>query len=121
MAHFRGVIQGQRGEASRLGSKSSGMTGEVAGWECGVRLTARHELKGDGSNELIDCVYITVDGGNGYGNAGTSLYLGYVENGGVFKPSKELKQFVIDALDDNELDTLAQFGSLSTNSAMARR
>lgn len=33
MAHFRGTIKGQRGEASRLGSKKSGLTVEAASWQ----------------------------------------------------------------------------------------
>jgi hypothetical protein len=36
MAQFRGVIAGQRGEASRLGSKSSGLTVHCNGWNGGV-------------------------------------------------------------------------------------
>ncbi len=32
MAHFRAVIQGQRGEASRLGNGSSGMRAVVQTW-----------------------------------------------------------------------------------------
>ena len=32
MAHFRGVIKGQRGEASRLGSSSSGMMVRLQTW-----------------------------------------------------------------------------------------
>ena len=33
MAHFRGIIQGQRREASRLGTKSSGLIVEAQSWE----------------------------------------------------------------------------------------
>lgn len=42
MAHFRGIISGQRGEASRLGSKKSGLSVEAASWEgkVSVRLFA---------------------------------------------------------------------------------
>jgi len=36
MAHFRAVIQGQRGEASRLGSKATGISANVASWQGGV-------------------------------------------------------------------------------------
>lgn len=38
MARFIGVIQGQRGEASRLGSKKSGIRAEINGWKLGVRV-----------------------------------------------------------------------------------
>lgn len=38
MAHFRAVIQGQRGEASRLGSSRTGIRATVNGWNSGVRV-----------------------------------------------------------------------------------
>lgn len=43
MAHFRGTVQGSRGEASRLGSKSSGMSVVLNGWAVGVHVEATHE------------------------------------------------------------------------------
>lgn len=42
MAQFRGTIQGQRGEVSRLGGKNSGMVAVVNGWHLGVRVYAYH-------------------------------------------------------------------------------
>lgn len=36
MARFRGTIRGQRGEASRLGSPSSGLSAHIAGWQGAV-------------------------------------------------------------------------------------
>lgn len=42
MAQFRGTIAGQRGEASRLGSKNSGLVVTANGWDTGVRVVARH-------------------------------------------------------------------------------
>ncbi len=36
MAHFRGTIQGARGEASRLGGKSSGLQITAASWQGAV-------------------------------------------------------------------------------------
>jgi hypothetical protein len=38
MAQFRAVIQGQKGQASRLGSKKSGIQAEVNGWNIGVEV-----------------------------------------------------------------------------------
>lgn len=32
MSHFYGTVQGNRGEATRCGHKSSGLTTEAAGW-----------------------------------------------------------------------------------------
>lgn len=42
MAQFRGTIHGQRGEASRLGSKSSGLSVTANGWDTGVRVELSH-------------------------------------------------------------------------------
>ncbi|EIZ87110.1 gp62 protein [Methylobacterium sp. GXF4] len=52
MAHFIGTVQGARGEASRLGHKSSGITGYVASWSGGCRSTAYVSAAG------VDCVLI---------------------------------------------------------------
>ena len=43
MAQFRGVLSGQRGQASRLGSKGSGLTVHCDGWNGGVTVHAFHE------------------------------------------------------------------------------
>jgi hypothetical protein len=39
MARFRATIQGQRGEASRLGNGKTGIQGRVNGWHVGVRVS----------------------------------------------------------------------------------
>ena len=54
MGHFRGTLQGQRGEASRLGTKKSGLSVEAASWEGRVRVRLYHM---DGH----DYVYIYLD------------------------------------------------------------
>lgn len=38
MAQFQAIIQGQRGEASRLGSKKSGIDAVVRGWNVGIKV-----------------------------------------------------------------------------------
>ena len=43
MAQFIGTVQGDRGEASRLGNKKSGLTTEYNSWNYGVRVIARRE------------------------------------------------------------------------------
>ena len=43
MAHFRAVIQGQRGEASRLGSKTSGITTRLQTWGWDLEVDATHK------------------------------------------------------------------------------
>lgn len=60
MAQFRAVIRGQRGEASRLGSKNSGIDARINGWTSGVRVAARHE---DG----VDVFDVFATAGSGYG------------------------------------------------------
>lgn len=59
MSHFYGEISGNRGEASRCGSKDSGMDGWVRGWDIGCR--ARCWVGADG----VDRVTIEVTGGSG--------------------------------------------------------
>lgn len=39
MAHFYGTLQGQRGEATRLGTESSGMTVKAASWAGAIKTT----------------------------------------------------------------------------------
>ncbi len=43
MAHFYGSIQGQRGEATRLGSKNSGLRAITAGWTGAISVTLSHK------------------------------------------------------------------------------
>lgn len=62
MARFRGSVKGQRGEASRLGSKSSGLVVHANGWHTGVTvvLTCDPEAIGD-----VDMVQVYLTGGSG--------------------------------------------------------
>jgi hypothetical protein len=66
MAQFMGIVRGQRGEASRLGSKSSGLSVTAASWKGAivVRLYTNHlgvdifevtqeEWKGHGTRRAI--------------------------------------------------------------------
>ncbi len=46
MAQFKGSIQGSRGQASRLGSKVSGLVARVNGWDLGVEVRAIHLKEG---------------------------------------------------------------------------
>ena len=39
MAQFRGWIKGQRGQASRLGSKNSGLAANLASWQGSVTVS----------------------------------------------------------------------------------
>lgn len=38
MAHFRGTVQGNRGEASRIGHPKDGLRTDCNGWTAGVRV-----------------------------------------------------------------------------------
>ena len=61
MARFYAEIQGNRGNATRMGTASSGMTGHIRGWNLGARV----ELDVDpvtGADRLM--VYLTT-GSNG--------------------------------------------------------
>ena len=55
MARFIGYVQGQRGEASRLGSPSSGIEAEARGWNVGVKVTGH--VNGDGADTFA--VFVT--------------------------------------------------------------
>lgn len=43
MSHFYGYLQGARGEATRCGHKSSGLTVKAASWNGSIRVTLSHE------------------------------------------------------------------------------
>jgi hypothetical protein len=47
MAQFRATIVGQRGEASRLGNKKTGLVARVNGWNLGVRVEADYDADFD--------------------------------------------------------------------------
>ncbi len=51
MAHFIGTIKGNKGEASRLGSKDSGMRAVVNGWNFGCEVIISHNKETD-KNEI---------------------------------------------------------------------
>lgn len=70
MAHFRGVVQGSRGEASRNGGKASGLQTTAASWQgaVGVYLYER-----DG----VDCARVCLKPWHGHG-VSRALYDGPV-------------------------------------------
>lgn len=82
MARFMGIVHGNRGQASRLGSKDSGMEVRCNGWDLGVRVVAYAE----GDNDVF-AVYAN-GGSNG---RGFPVMLGTVtagRNGPVFTPDR---------------------------------
>lgn len=62
MAHFRGTLQGQRGEASRLGSAKTGLEAHINGWNKGIEVRAYVDEK-SGEDKFI--VWLT-SGSNGH-------------------------------------------------------
>lgn len=43
MSQFYAEVQGNRGAASRMGTKASGMWAHVRGWHVGVRVSCWHD------------------------------------------------------------------------------
>lgn len=68
MAHFIGYLLGNRGEASRLGTKSSGITASAQGWSIGGRVEVTYDpnsncdivrfYKTNGSSEKVHQVLV---------------------------------------------------------------
>jgi len=61
MAHFYGEVQGNRGGASRCGTKN-GLEVRGAGWNIGATVSLWYD-----KNEKQDKLRIVVDSGNSYG------------------------------------------------------
>lgn len=59
MAHFIGYVQGSRGEASRVGTTSSGMSAIARGWDVGGQVCAYNDDKTG-----MDYVEFSVNGGS---------------------------------------------------------
>ena len=47
MAQFYAEIQGNRGEATRMGSKSSGINGHIRGWHVGAKVSCYYDEESD--------------------------------------------------------------------------
>lgn len=64
MARYRGTVEGNRSEASRLGTIDSGLTTECNGWSLGAKAHIRPQSgNGDG-----DTVSVRITSGSGYNN-----------------------------------------------------
>jgi len=75
MAHFRGTLQGNRGRASRLGTKNGGLCVTAASWEgrVAVRLWYDEETR-------KDCCTVTLEQHHGNGcSPARTLYSGPVD------------------------------------------
>jgi len=47
VSHFYADIQGNRGKATRGGSKESGIQGHIRGWSVGVRVYVKYDKESD--------------------------------------------------------------------------
>ena len=54
MSRFYGSMQGSRGEATRCGTPSSGITAHVRGWEVGVMAEVKVCSKCGGDRVLVE-------------------------------------------------------------------
>ena len=61
MSQFYANIQGSRGEATRMGTKNSGMEGHIRGWGSGGKVVMEHI-------EDKDVCFIYATGGSNYGS-----------------------------------------------------
>lgn len=67
MARFYGSLQGNRGEATRMGTPSSGISGHIRGWNVGGKVSMRDR---DGKDTAV----LTLTGGsNGQWNLGVEI------------------------------------------------
>ena len=62
MAQYRVSVKGQRGGASRLGGKSSGISASIHGWHLGINAYASYDAKTD-----CDSISVRITAGNGHG------------------------------------------------------
>lgn len=81
MAQFRGTVEGNRSQVSRLGHKTSGLATECNAWDVGVSCFADHK---DGK----DVINITITGGSN--RAGLTQILGWVDSEGNICVNHEL-------------------------------
>lgn len=85
MAHFYAKIQGNRGAASRLGSKQSGIGGTISGWNAGVRVDGAIE-------ETTDADEFSIIGTSGSSGRGTSVYIGLFSEKRGFVLSEDIRK-----------------------------
>lgn len=73
MAHFRGSIQGSRGEVSRLAGKNSGLSAYLNSWQGGVHVYL-YERDGE------DFARVQLNSGSGHGGPLVDLYDGPIDS-----------------------------------------
>ena len=83
MAEFYATIQGNRGEASRMGSKASGIEGHIRGWNEGARVSCFVDDQGR------QCVSIRLTGGSNGRKPGKCLGVWYRDEYGEYQQKGE--------------------------------
>lgn len=63
MSRFYGDLQGNRGEATRMGTTSSGIRGHIRGWNIGFSVTCRAIEQGKGG-QIDECIVWQTGGSN---------------------------------------------------------
>jgi len=76
MAQFRGVMQGRKGLVSRLGSKRSGLSAKLNGWNMGVKVELDYD---DEKKQDRASIYLT-SGSNGKKNP---IFLASISQDGI--------------------------------------
>jgi hypothetical protein len=61
MAHFYSEIQGNRGEATRMGTECSGIRGHVRGWSSGIKVLGHID---EGGVDVFDVFLTSGSGGS---------------------------------------------------------
>ena len=64
MGHFRGLIRGGRGDASRLGTKNSGLTVEAASWAGAIKVDLWHHSDGTDKFRVVQTQHVNGAGIN---------------------------------------------------------
>ncbi len=105
MARFYAEIQGNRGDATRMGSAASGIYSHTRGWHTGARVDV-DDINGtlvaeDGTGDRVD---VKRTGGSNGGNAHNDS-VGWVDDGPAF--------FTLNGVSSDDVATLAeQIGKL---------
>ena len=76
MGHFRGTIQGTRGQASRLGTQSSGLSSHMNGWSLGTYVELHYDKELD-----MDLVTIFITSGSNSHYSSKPLGTFFIEDG----------------------------------------
>ena len=97
MSHFYADIQGNRGEATRGGSKDSGIDGHIRGWHTGARVVCHHD---DESGKDIVRVYRT---GGSSGKRGQELVAEWSTD--FYYPRKKVCENVLALIETEECET----------------